>query len=449
MFIRDLPEPANIMSVSDLLEEDLFIPDYQRPYKWKEKNVSDLLDDIENAVNDHDKNSDFRYRIGTIILHKKKKGRKVTLNIVDGQQRIISLVLLRLFLDNDSDCNLLSRDFDHPISQINIYNNYHFIKGWFALKKGDNEYMQKVADAFYKTLQVVVICVDEEAEAFQLFDSQNSRGRALDPHDLLKAYHLREMKSFPYEMQHAVTKWEAVKTSHIRDLFKLYLVPIRQWIKCSKSFSFTDQDIDMFKGIAESSSYTYAKRAGKAMPHFQISEPFVAGNDFFEMVAHYLKLLNDISTEIESNSKLKIIHNILNDEKYVTTGFQSAKNLQNEKKHESAGFRYAKNLFYCAALCYYDRFRNFNEQAIIKLFSWAFMLRVDMRNLGFDSINNYAIGKSGCGYTNEEAMFSKISSARLHGEIANMQIKLKRESNSAESDKWNRLYRMIKTLNGF
>ena len=33
------------------------------------------------------------------------------------------------------------------------------------------------------------------AEAFQLFDSQNNRGKSLEPHDLLKAYHLRQQDS--------------------------------------------------------------------------------------------------------------------------------------------------------------------------------------------------------------------------------------------------------------
>ena len=72
------------------------------------------------------------------------------------------------------------------------------------------------------TVEVVVVCVDKVTEAFQLFDSQNTRGRALDPHDLLKAYHLREMREYPYEMRHAVTKWESVESKAIREIFALY-----------------------------------------------------------------------------------------------------------------------------------------------------------------------------------------------------------------------------------
>ena len=64
---------------------------------------------------------------------------------------------------------------------------------------------------------MVVIQVGKESEAFQLFDSQNTRGRALDPHDLLKAYHLREMQNDKYEMEYAVTKWEAKDGAKIRE----------------------------------------------------------------------------------------------------------------------------------------------------------------------------------------------------------------------------------------
>lgn len=82
---------VEIKSINSLLEMNLDIPNYQRPYKWDIQNIEDLFLDITNAINDaaHYKNA-FKYRIGTIILHKKQDG---TYDVVDGQQRIISLVL--------------------------------------------------------------------------------------------------------------------------------------------------------------------------------------------------------------------------------------------------------------------------------------------------------------------------------------------------------------------
>ena len=184
------------------------------------------------------------------------------------------------------------------------------------------------------------------------------------------------------------------------------------------------------------------------MPYFQITEPFIAGNDFFEMVEHYLYLLRDIKTEICNNPRFKDIKVVICRGKDVQTPEDMDK-----MKFGSAGFRYTKNLFYCALLCYYDKFHNFDEMAVKKVFSWAFMLRVDIKNLGFDSINKYAISDIDKDkeerYTNNIAMFSKISSARVHNEIAGLQIKVKRELDTSASKKWNDLYNSIKEINGY
>ena len=50
---------------------------------------------------------------------------------------------------------------------------------------------------------------DSEQDAFQFFDSQNSRGKALKPHDLLKSYHLREMVRDPEQLKiRLISDWE-------------------------------------------------------------------------------------------------------------------------------------------------------------------------------------------------------------------------------------------------
>ena len=418
---------AEIMSINELLNMNLDIPDYQRPYKWTIQNITDLLGDITNSIADAERyRNGFKYRIGTIIIHNNENG---VADVVDGQQRIISLTLLKQCVEPGFQSSILKKDFTNKVSQTNIHNNYNFIREWFSLK--NEETRKSFVKAFADILEVVVISVDKVEEAFQLFDSQNTRGKELDPHDLLKAYHLREMKKYPYEMEHAVTKWEAKNTAQIRELFDLYLFPVWNWSRGNKSLSFTAKEIDTYKGIVESSTYSYARRAGKAMPYFQMTEPFIAGNDFFEMVEHYMYLLRDVKAEIENNKSFATIKEIL------------------EFKTGSAGFGYTKNLFYCALLCYYDKFHNFDEMAVKKLFSWAFMIRVDMENLGFDSINKYAIGdESNQRYSNTIPMFAKISFARLHTEISGLQIKVKRDNDAPASNKWQPLYTKLKEMNG-
>ena len=416
---------AEIKCIRDLLKMDLDIPGYQRPYKWNIRNIVDLLNDIGDAINDAETyGSSFKYRIGTIILHRNNKGK---MDIVDGQQRIISLVLLLKYLEPSFVCSILNIDFTNKVTQANIYKNYRFIEEWFSLKK---EVKRKYLDAFEKILEVVVISVDKVAEAFQLFDSQNTRGKELDPHDLLKAYHLREMKKYPYEMEHAVTKWEAKDTKDIRNLFKVYLFPVWNWSRGIKTKPFTAKEIDTYKGITEDKGYSYARRAGKAMPYFQITEPFLAGNDFFEMVDHYLWLLDDVQREMERNTAFEVFETIL------------------KKETGSVGFSYTRDLFYCALLCYYDKFHNFDELAVKKLFTWAYMLRVDMVNLGYDSINKYAVGEENDRYTNSIPIFAKINVARLHTDIAGIPVKVIRNTDKASGEKWDWLYDKLKEING-
>ncbi len=421
---------AQIINVDKLLSLKLSIPDYQRPYKWSIKNIADLLVDTENAINEGEKYSSFRYRVGTIILHFNEKTESY--DIVDGQQRCISFLLLKLYLKPDiSDCNLLNISFSHPESQSNIHANYLFIRDWFATKNETDK--ARFLDAFSNILEVVVLVVPKKTEAFQLFDSQNTRGRELDPHDLLKAYHLREMRNYPYDMQRAVTKWEAIKPIEIKELFNKYLFPIMNWTLSKKSRAFTSKEIDVYKGISETSLYSYASRTKKAMPAFQISESFIAGSDFFEMVEYYLYLLKFVQEEVY---------------KYICQD-EEIKKILNESK--SVGFGYAKQLFECAIFCYYDRFRNFDAQVVKKLFTWAFMIRVDMKNLPFDTINRYALGiNDNSNYSNSIPMFSIIKNARIHTEVAGVPVTVLRTPDEAADKKnWNELYFTLKRINGF
>lgn len=405
---------ATIMSISELLSRNLRVPGYQRPYRWTTKNISDLLGDIDTAITFSDGYTGFRYRIGSVILHNNVE--EGCLDLVDGQQRMLSLVLLMLCLDQGASCPLLeASSFSNRESQANIQANYEFIREWIGYQS--DEWRGKVLAAFSSTLEAVVIIVDRIEEAFQLFDSQNTRGRSLDPHDLLKAYHLRAMRDNPYEMRHVVTRWEEFKASDVREIFARFLFPILNWKMKEKTKPFTAKEIDAYKGIAEKSGYTYAARARRAAPSFQIGSPFIEGEDFFLMAEHYLQMRKDIEIELDTNGEFETIKDLL------------------ARKNQSAGYRHACTLFRCALLAYYDRFHNFDERAVKKLFAWAFMIRVDMTALGFDSINKYAIGEDNGRYTNTVPMFSLISRSRSHTDVANTRIDVRPAPEGANEER--------------
>lgn len=438
--MRNIPQ---IWSIDKLLGEKLIIPNYQRPYKWTDKNITDLILDIQKSIKESRKYANFRYRVGTVILHENENSEY---EIVDGQQRILSFLLLKLYLErylnSGFTCSLLNTKFSNKISQRNLHDNFTTIREWFS--SVDDEAKKIFNQALKNTLEVVVIIVDKINEAFQLFDSQNTRGRALYPHDLLKAYHLREIHD-KYEMQNAVIKWESKRPEAIRELFDLYLFPLWNWAKREKCGNFTSADIDIYKGIEEKYGYTYARRANKAMPYFQVTEPFISGGDFFEMIDYYMLMLHNIKEELVTNPAFHEIELILTNGKDV----DSAEELDKVYKSSSVGLNHARNLFFCALLCYYDRFHNFDVMAVKKLFTWSMMVRIDMQHLGFDTINRYAIGLGDNDkYSNAKPVISMITYARRHTEISGMRLNM-RTDNKAVSDKWDNLYKQLLQLNGY
>ena len=436
---------ARILSVEELLKLNLVIPSYQRPYKWTEKNIRELILDIQKGIEDAKKYPNFRYRVGTVILYQENDTKPY--EIVDGQQRILSFLLLKLCLNPNFPCSLLSAKFSDKVTLGNLHSNSDRIREWCSsVDDGVKEAFDK---ALSEVLEVVVLTVNELSEAFQLFDSQNTRGRELYPHDLLKAYHLREIHD-KYDMQRAVLKWESKDPKAIRELFDNYLFPLWNWSKRRKSSRFTAVEIDLYKGIEESSGYTYARRANKAMPYFLLSEPLISGGDFFEMVDHYMQMLHSVKQELIDNPNFARIKDLLIDDESKVGQIKTPADLDKACKSSSTGMNHARNLFFCALLCYYDRFHNFDLMAVKKLFTWAMMLRVDMNHLGFDSVNRYAIGLGDNDkYTNSEPVISLISSARRHTEISGMPLIVKRDNDEAEAEKWQGLYEDLLLLNGY
>jgi hypothetical protein len=437
---KDKPK---IWSVDELLEQNLVIPSYQRPYKWTERNITELILDIQKSIEDGKKYSGFKYRVGTVILY---RGSDTELyEVVDGQQRLLSFLLLKLYLKPDFTCRLLSTKFSNKVTKQHLHDNAQYIREWFS--SVDDATKEAFNKALGDTLEVVVLTVNELSEAFQLFDSQNTRGRELYPHDLLKAYHLREIHD-KYDMQRAVLKWESKNPKSIRELFDSYLFPLWNWSKRRKSGRFTAAEIDLYKGIEESSDYTYAKRANKAKPYFQIVEPIISGRDFFDMVEHYMQMLHDIKQELVENPDFATIKDLLIDWGPKVDRVNTPEELDKACRSWSPGMNYARNLFFCALLCYYDRFHNFDPMAVKKLFTWAMMLRVDMHTLSDKSINLYAVGEEKA-YTNTKPVISLITTARRHTEISGMALNLQRTDNKARVGKWQKLYDALLQLNGY
>lgn len=294
-----------VLKLTELSKKKLTIPVYQRPYKWTEKNVIQLLEDIFEYV--MLKNKD--YRIGNIILHSENSIN----NVVDGQQRLTTISLLLKILDGSYNGLLLNEEFKHNISKNNIVYNYRIIDKWVKTKIESKE--EKKADFKNKILnkcEFVLFTVFKQDEAFQLFDSQNARGKALEPYDLLKAFHLREM-DFDSEDDRTkcVERWEAsVDNGTLKPILANHLFKIRKWSKNEWKYNFSKDEIDEFKGISLHQKQQYPYESAMRMLDgfvenaqndkflrnlhiaqtfpFQITMPIINGKRFFEYVDFYI-----------------------------------------------------------------------------------------------------------------------------------------------------------------
>ena len=207
---------------------ELVIPEYQRPYKWSAKNANQLLDDILEAKSSNKE----VYRVGTLILHKADDG---DYNIVDGQQRTITFALLLKCL-NCGEITFLHQELTENYYNLhNVANNYRSLKR--RIENLAPHEKSELAKYVKENCEMIVVITDDISEAFQFFDSQNARGKKLYPHDLLKAYHLREMRDLEADATEKVVRtWEDMDQKLLSALFSEYLYRVKEWVKGKGSF---------------------------------------------------------------------------------------------------------------------------------------------------------------------------------------------------------------------
>jgi len=80
-----------LRTVDDLLRGAYFVPKYQRGYRWTTTQVHDLLNDIYEFCSTNTQNDGF-YCLQPIVVSKNRQ--ENTWNLVDGQQRLTTILLL-------------------------------------------------------------------------------------------------------------------------------------------------------------------------------------------------------------------------------------------------------------------------------------------------------------------------------------------------------------------
>lgn len=187
------PEELSVLSIFSGVE--YLVPIYQRNYAWEEKEIVQLLDDINDSTEN--------YYLGTLIVNQRSVN---TFEVIDGQQRLTTLYLLLKFLDpkiiTNNALKFEAREKSNKtlaeISKI-VENNISAEKSWFSEEIIDGYYViskyfkkkgnQAFVDGFLKKLdkvKIIRIQVPHGIDLNHYFEVMNTRGEQLELHEIVK-----------------------------------------------------------------------------------------------------------------------------------------------------------------------------------------------------------------------------------------------------------------------
>ncbi|WRG39705.1 DUF262 domain-containing protein [Helicobacter pylori] len=289
----------------DILEKELYyqIPIYQRPYQWTEENCEKLLDDL---FEDYEKDRESDYFCGSLVLVKSDPNSKTeTYDIVDGQQRLSTFILLAkvladLYNDCLSDPKNLERlqegwkdrhterkrlsfntigpnaedDFAYALEHFNDSqasknknNENNYLKNAICLKN----YLRKkeiedindfIEWLYFKVVFITITCPDAD-KALRIFNVLNARGLALNATDIFKGELLKHAKE--HEREEFVSRWNDLHQKcsdndlKIETLFSWYLTylnPVTSKEKMEKRLvtwfkNLNKTPLEYFKGVED------------------------------------------------------------------------------------------------------------------------------------------------------------------------------------------------------
>jgi uncharacterized protein with ParB-like and HNH nuclease domain len=230
---------ANDTTINKLLKEQKFYIDYfQREYRWGENHIKTLIEDLTTtflkSYKEGDKPEEVAnyqgYYLGPIVFSINPETAKKS--IIDGQQRITSITLLLIYLNN------IQKDFDEddkvPVADL-IFSLKHRVKsfnmtdetredclkalfetGEYSLKEDDDETVANMLeryvdienafpedidenvlpyfiDWFTENVVVIEIKAYSDENAYTIFETMNDRGLNLTSTEMLKGYVLSKI----------------------------------------------------------------------------------------------------------------------------------------------------------------------------------------------------------------------------------------------------------------
>ncbi len=264
-------------TIKDLFDSSTIfnIPKYQRAYAWEKEQLDAFVEDLENQdtkdLENQDTNKDHFF--GTILLRKQKpEGEFKIIDIVDGQQRITTIIIFTKLLltqhkSMGNDVKRLRRtyikDDEYKLRVLDIDND--FFESYILEDNGfgDNEvetpsqrrlleakeylaewietHLNRVKEFIDKigNMKVLTYSVVDDSEAALIFETTNNRGKSLTS--------LEKVKSFLMHKTYLANSSEVAETGlkRLQNRFsKIYRVyeEIEDFGKTKGEFGKTDED---------------------------------------------------------------------------------------------------------------------------------------------------------------------------------------------------------------
>ncbi|WP_367700177.1 DUF262 domain-containing protein [Helicobacter pylori] len=227
------------------------IPDYQRPYQWTEKNCEKPLDDLFSSYEYYKESGYFCGSLVLIVINTDSETNAETYDIVDGQQRLSTFILLAKVLATlyDKDLNPTSREllekslgdidgekrerlhfnamglnakddfvyalehFNDSQASKNKNNKNNYLKNAICLKNYLKEKEIKDINDFIKWLYFKVVFIKTTCPnvsmALRIFSVLNARGLPLHAIDVFKVELLKKLAN-KKDQEEFVSRWSAL-----------------------------------------------------------------------------------------------------------------------------------------------------------------------------------------------------------------------------------------------
>ncbi len=228
------------------------IPIYQHPYQWTEKNCEKLLDDLFSSYEYYKESGYFCGSLVLIVINTDSETNAETYDIVDGQQRLSTFILLAKVLATlyDKDLNTTSREllekslgdtdekkrerlhfnamglnakddfvyalehFNDSQASKNKNNKNNYLKNAVCLKNYLKEKEIKDINDFIKWLYFKVVFIKTTCPnismALRIFSVLNARGLPLHAIDIFKAELLKKLAK-EKDQEEFVFRWNALR----------------------------------------------------------------------------------------------------------------------------------------------------------------------------------------------------------------------------------------------